>query len=459
MSNQPKSPLYFVSLGCPKNLVDSQVMLGLLQRDRYAITQKREEAEVIIVNTCSFIETSKEESIETILELAEMKQTGNCKLLVASGCLPQRYSKELEKEMPEVDLFIGTGQYHRITEFLDSARKSLEQGDPIPRRSYIDQPAFIHTEKDPRLHTGPSFSAFLKISEGCNRRCSFCIIPKLRGNVRSRSVASLVEEATGMARSGVRELNLVAQDLTEYGMEWKYRERLENLLPELCKIDGIEWIRLHYVYPDDFSDELISIIASEPKIVKYLDMPIQHTADRLLKAMNRKLTKARLFTLVRKLRDSIPDLVIRTSIIVGLPGETEVEFKELCDDLVSLDFDHVGLFRYSQEEGTPAAEMKEQVKPATKRRRLKVLDELARKQSLKRHQKFVGKTVSVLVEGPSAESDLLIQGRTAGQAQEIDGHVLINDLGAREISDIHPGDFLQVEITEALPYDWIGRVV
>ena len=346
MSNNPKSLLYFVSLGCPKNLVDSQVMLGLLQRDRYIITQKREDAEVIIVNTCSFIETSKEESIEIILELAEMKQTGSCRLLVASGCLPQRYSKELENEMPEVDLFVGTGQYHRITEFLDSARKSLERGDPVPRRSYIDQPAFIHTEKDPRLHTGPSYSAFLKISEGCNRRCSFCIIPKLRGNVRSRTVASLVEEATGMARSGVRELNLVAQDLTEYGMEWKYRERLETLLPELCKIDGIEWIRLHYVYPDDFSDELISIIASEPKIVKYLDMPIQHTADRLLKAMNRKLTKARLFGLVTKLRESIPDLVIRTSIIVGLPGETEGEFKELCDDLISLDLDHVGLFRY-----------------------------------------------------------------------------------------------------------------
>ena len=454
-----KSPVYFVSLGCPKNLVDSQVMLGLLEKDRYSITQEPGEAEVIIVNTCSFIEASKEESIETILEMAQLKEEGHCKVLVASGCLPQRYSKQLEQEMPEVDLFIGTGQYHRVTELLNLHGKALEEGAPLPKRSYVDQPAFIHSEKDPRMHTGPSYTGYLKLSEGCNRRCAFCIIPKLRGNVRSRTVVSLVEEARAMAARGVRELNLVAQDLTEYGMEWKYKERLETLLPELCKVDGIDWIRLHYVYPDQFSDELVSIIAREPKIVKYLDMPIQHTSDRVLHSMNRRLTKAKLLDLVGKLRAQIPGVVFRTSIIVGFPGETEAEFEELCADLGTLNLDHVGVFRYSKEEGTKAAEMDGQIHPATKRRRAKKLIELLQKQSLARNERFVGETAQVLIEGPSEETDLLIQGRMPTQAQEIDGHVLINDLGALEDAELRPGDLVEVEITEAMPHDLMARAV
>ena len=457
-----KSSVYFVSLGCPKNLVDSQVMLGLLEKDRYSITQEPENAEVIIVNTCSFIQASKEESIETILEMAQLKENAKCKVLVASGCLSQRYSKELEKDMPEVDLFIGTGQYHRITELLNAREKALELGDPLPQRTYVNQPAFIHTEQDPRIHTGPMYSAFLKLSEGCNRRCAFCIIPKLRGNVRSRTVESLVQEAKSFAERGVRELNLVAQDLTEYGMEWKYKERLETLLPELCKIDGIEWIRLHYVYPDQFSDELVSIIASQPKIVKYLDMPIQHTNDRILSAMNRRLTKDKLFSLVEKLRQQIPGIVFRTSIIVGFPGETEEDFKELCGDLEKLNLDHVGVFRYSKEEGTKAFEMSEQVHAGTKRRRAKELTQILQKQSLENHQKYLGQTVSVLIEGPSEESELLIQGRMPTQAEEIDGHVLINDLDTLIVDSgesLSPGDLVEVEITEALPHDVIGRAV
>jgi len=458
-----KSPVYFVSLGCPKNLVDSQVMLGILEKDRYQIAETPEAAEVIIVNTCSFIQASKEESIETILEMAQLKQDGKCKVLVASGCLPQRYSKELEKEMPEVDLFIGTGQYHRITELLNAHGKALNEGAPLPPRSYIDQPAFIHTELDPRMHTGPSYTAFLKLSEGCNRRCAFCIIPKLRGNVRSRTVASLVEEATQMARRGVRELNLVAQDLTEYGMEWKYKENLEMLLPALCKIDGIDWIRLHYVYPDQFSDELVEIIAREPKIVKYLDMPIQHTNDRVLQSMNRRLTKAKLFDLVEKLRVKIPGLVFRTSIIVGFPGETGEEFQELCRDLETLKLDHVGVFRFSKEEGTKAFDMENQIHPATKRSRSKKLIEILQKQSLENHQKHVGSLVEVLVEGPSEETELLIAGRMPTQAQEIDGNVMINDtsdiFAADSEDSLRPGDLVEVEITEALPHDLLGRAV
>jgi ribosomal protein S12 methylthiotransferase len=435
-------------------------MLGMLEKDRYSITQNPDDAEVIIVNTCSFIQASKEESIETILDMADLKENANCKVLVASGCLPQRYSKQLEQEMPEVDLFIGTGQYHRITELLDAHGKAMELGAPLPKRVYVDQPAFIHTEADPRLHTGPSYSAFLKLSEGCNRRCAFCIIPKLRGNVRSRTVESLVQEATEMAGRGVRELNLVAQDLTEYGMEWKYRERLETLLPQLCKIEGIDWIRLHYVYPDQFSDELVGIIAREPKIVKYLDMPIQHTNDRLLKAMNRRLTKAKLFDLVGKLREQIPGIVFRTSIIVGFPGETEEEFQELCSDLETLNLDHVGVFRYSKEEGTKAAEMPDQIHAGVKRRRARVLGEVLQKQRVENHQKYLGQVVPVLIEGPSEETELLIQGRMPTQAQEIDGHVLINDIeDLGEDSDLSPGDLVEVRITEVLPNDLVGEAI
>ncbi len=491
--SEQKAPVYFVSLGCPKNLVDSQVMLGLLEKDKYSITDSPEKAEVIIVNTCSFIQASKEESIETILDMAQLKQDAQCKVLVASGCLSQRYSKDLEKEMPEVDLFIGTGQYHRITELLSAHGKALAQGDALPSRSYVDQPAFIHTEKDPRMHSGPTYSAFLKLSEGCNRRCAFCIIPTLRGNVRSRTVASLVEEARNFANRGVRELNLVAQDLTEYGMEWKYKEKLETLLPELCKIDKIDWIRLHYVYPDQFSDELIEIVAQQPKIVKYLDMPIQHTSDRILKAMNRRLTKAKLFSLIEKLRAKIPGIVFRTSIIVGFPGETEEDFQELCQDLEKLKLDHVGVFRYSKEEGTPAAKMPHQVHAGTKRKRAKILSALLQAQSLEIQKTYLGKKVTVLIEGPSPETDLLIQGRMPTQAQEIDGHVLINDfaqnapfesaisastptgssevnsevnfndaseaLRESKITSLRPGDLVEVEITEVLPHDLVGRFV
>ena len=457
-----KNSVYFVSLGCPKNLVDSQVMLGLLEKDKYRVVQEPEQAEVIIVNTCSFIQASKEESIETILEMAQHKEDGQCKVLVASGCLPQRYSKELENEMPEVDLFIGTGQYHRITELLNENKKSRELGAPLPKRSYVDQPAFIHTEKDPRIHTGPLYTAYLKLSEGCNRRCAFCIIPKLRGNVRSRTVESLVAEAKQLAARGVRELNLVAQDLTEYGMEWKYKERLETLLPQLVQVEGIEWIRLHYVYPDQFSDELVEIIAREPKIVKYLDMPIQHTNDRVLKSMNRRLTKAKLFDLVSKLRAKVPGLVFRTSIIVGFPGETEEDFQELCSDIETLNLDHVGVFRYSKEEGTKAAEMDDQVHANTKRRRSKKLTEILQKQSLARNERYIGQRVPLLIEGISEESELLLQGRMPTQAQEIDGHVLMNDFGVLEdeisLSPLRPGDLVEVEITEAMPHDLVGKL-
>jgi ribosomal protein S12 methylthiotransferase len=454
-----KPTVYFVSLGCPKNLVDSQVMLGKLEGAKYDIAKEPDNADVIIVNTCSFIQAAKEESIETVLEMANYKEHGKCKALVMSGCLPQRYSKEVEKEMPEVDLIIGTGQYHKIAELLEAHKTAQDEGAPLPQRAYIDFPAFIHTEKDARMHTGAQYTGFLKLSEGCNRRCAFCIIPKLRGNVRSRTVASLVEEASQMAATGVRELNLVAQDLTEYGMEWKYKENLEMLIPQLCKIEGIEWIRLHYVYPDQFSDELVDIIAREPKVVKYLDMPIQHTADRVLNVMNRRLTKTKLYDLMEKLRSRIPGLVVRTSIIVGFPTETEEEFKELCDDLKTLDLDHVGVFSFSKEEGTKAAEMDGQLHPGVKRKRKKALIQILQDQRQGKLEKLIGTQVEVMIEGAAEESELLIQARMPTQAQEIDGRVLINDMGDLEQTQLSPGDFALVEITEMAQEDLVAKLI
>lgn len=441
--------VHFVSLGCPKNLVDSQVMLGLLKSDRYAVVDAPSDADVIVVNTCSFIESSKVESVNAILEMAEHKDSGRCQALVVAGCLAQRYKAQLEKEMPEVDLFIGTGEYQRIAQLVDWARKG-----ELPQRSYVNKPAFIHTEAHPRLQTGEFFSAYLKISEGCNRRCSFCIIPTLRGNTRSRTVESLVEEARTLARQGVKELNLVAQDLTEYGMELRYQQMtLEKLLPALCRIDGIEWIRLFYAYPDQFSDELIGIMASEPKVVKYLDMPIQHTNDRILKAMNRRFTKAEIFDFIGRLRERMPGIFLRTSLIAGFPSETEEEFEELMADLEKLRFDHLGAFAYSREEGTKAASLPGQVPMKTRVRRQRQLRAFHEKFSRARNAALIGREFTVLVEGESDETELLLKGRHYGQAPEIDGQVLINDGTAA------PGNLVSVRITEALPYDLVGGIV
>ena len=440
--------VHFVSLGCAKNLVDSQVMLGLLKNDQYQVTNDPAQASVIVINTCSFIESAKRESIDTILEMASYKDTSECKALVVAGCLPQRYKAELQKELPEVDLFIGTGEYQRIAELVDWARKG-----ELPQRAYVNKPVFIHTEEHPRVQTGEFYSAYLKISEGCNRHCSFCIIPTLRGNTRSRDVAGLVEEAKRLANQGVKELNLVAQDLTEYGMEYRYQKMtLEKLLPELCKIEGIEWIRLLYAYPDQFSDELIDIVVSEKKIAKYLDMPIQHTGDRILKLMNRRFTRDQVFSFIEKLRSKVPDIFLRTSIIAGFPGETEEEFQDMKKDLAFLSFDHLGAFSYSKEEGTKAANLLGLAPIQTRRRRQREIRALHETISLKKNKSLIGKTFSVLVEGVSDETDLLLKGRHSGQAPDIDGQVLIN------CGTASPGDIVDVTITEALPYDLVGEI-
>lgn len=447
-----KNSVYFVSLGCPKNLVDSQVMLGLLKSNKFDITDDPQKAETVIVNTCSFIDTAKQESIDTVLELADYKESGSLKNLVVSGCMAQRYSKDLEKNMPEVDLFIGTGEYHRIVELLQ--KRALGK---LKQKSFVDIPKFIHTEDHPRVNTGAHYSAFLKISEGCVRNCSFCIIPKLRGRkVRSRSIESLVQEATRLVDSGVRELNLVAQDLTHFGIENDYKENLAGLLRALVKIPALKWIRLHYAYPDNFTDEVIDLIAKEKKIVKYVDMPFQHGDDGVLKIMNRRITRKAIYDLVEKMRARIPGIVFRTNIIVGHPGESEEAYQNVKKMLEELRLEHVGVFKYSLEEDTPSFRLAEkigQVPEETIQKRFNELMELQQTISQENNQKFLGKSIEVLVEGVSKESDLLLQGRWYGQAQEIDGIVLINE------GDASPGDFVTVKVSEAMPYDLCGGIV
>lgn len=427
-------------------------MLGMLKSNQFRITEDPNEAETIIVNTCSFIQSAKEESINTVLDMADLKANGRLKNLVMSGCLAQRYSQDLEKEMPEVDLFIGTGEYHRVADLLkDRALGKLRQ------KSFVDIPEFIHTDETPRINTGAAYTAFLKISEGCVRNCSFCIIPELRGHkVRSRSIESLATEARSLAANGVKELCLVAQDLTHYGIENDYKENLAMLLKELVKVDGIEWIRLHYAYPDNFTDEVIDLVASEPKILNYVDMPLQHGDDGVLKLMNRRIRAEQIYDLVEKLRSKIPNMVFRTNMIVGHPGEDEAAFENMKKMVRDLEFDRLGCFKYSLEEGTPSFKLSERLgavpEDIVQRRFAEIMD-IQQEISQRKNNAYLGKTVPVLIEGYSPETNLLLQGRFFGQAQEIDGVVLIND-GTAEV-----GSMVNVEITEALPYDLVGKIV
>lgn len=451
---QEKS-LYFTSLGCSKNLVDSQVMLGHLKLDGFKIAQQPEDAEVIIVNTCSFVEAAKMESIETVLDLATYKEDGKCQALVMSGCMAQRYSNELENEMPEIDMFIGTGEYHKIVPLL----KALEEGK-LEKKSFVEIPRFIHTEFDPRLNTSPFYMAWLKISEGCNRNCTFCIIPTLRGKLRSRTVDSLVKEAEQLASTGVRELNLISQDFSDYGVDFDGGGKKDGknpmifeLLSRLENVEGIDWIRVFYFYPDDLTEDVMDLMARSSKITKYLDMPVQHFADGVLKRMNRRVTGELINQKIKILREKIPGIVLRTSIIVGFPGETEEDFQDLLDGIKKAKFNHLGVFKYSDEEGTPALRLKDKISQDVIEDRFDQLYEAQREIARELNQDYLGKVIDVLVEGPHEETELLLQGRHAGQAPDIDGKVIIND-GIAKI-----GEIVKVEITEVLDYDLVGRIV
>ena len=431
------------TLGCPKNRVDSEVMLGTLGARGYTLVERPEDASVIVVNTCAFIGPAKQESVDTILELAELKKTGRCNTLVVTGCLSQRYGPELAKEMPEVDHFLGTGAYVQIGDLLAA--------EAAPRQ-IIPDPDYVHDARTPKVNSSPKWTAYLKISEGCDNACAFCIIPTLRGAQRSRPIDDLVAEARTLAASGVRELNLVAQDLTAYGHDLPGRPQLHQLLEALCSVD-VRWIRLHYAYPRVFPDTLIEVMAREPKIAKYLDMPLQHALDRLLRSMRRGRDSAFLIALLAKLRARIPGLTFRTSLIAGLPGETEEDFALLKEFVRTQRFERMGCFQYSDEEGTAAYDFADKVPQKVIERRWREVMAVQKRINREQNRALIGKRLEVLVEGPSPESEHLLVGRHEGQAPDIDGVVYINDGFG------YPGEFVTVEVTEAHDYDLVGRVV
>lgn len=445
---QEKS-VHFVSLGCSKNLVDSQVMLGSLGKYGYEVNQDPLESEVLIVNTCAFVEEAKKESIRTILNFSGDKKEGQT--LVVSGCLSQRYSSELEAEMPEVDLFVGTGEYHKIHQLLE-ARKENKLG----QKSFVEIPKYIHTEMDPRVNTSPSYMAWLKVSEGCNRKCTFCIIPTLRGALRSRSVESLVTEANNLVSQGVKELNVISQDLSSYGVDLDRGENnLLSLLKALDAVEGLKWVRLFYYYPDELTDEIIDFLSTSKRICSYLDMPVQHFADGTLKRMNRRITGAKIHERIERLRELIPDVVIRTSVIVGFPGETEEDFQTLLEGVKKAKFDHLGVFKYSDEEGTPAFKLEPKNSQEVIDERFNIIYEAQEEVAANRNLGLIGQTLEVLVEGLHEESDLLFKGRFYGQAPDIDGCVIINDTNDKLIK---AGDVVKVKITDRFSYDLVGEL-
>ncbi|SEU15952.1 SSU ribosomal protein S12P methylthiotransferase [Stigmatella erecta] len=432
-----------MTLGCPKNRVDSEVMLGTLKQRGYRLVQEPAEAQVIVVNTCAFIGPAKQESVDSILEMAEFKKSGACSTLVVTGCLSQRHGSELAQEMPEVDHFLGTSAYAQIGDLLAA------EASP---RQVIPDPDYIHNAETPRENSMPSYTAYLKVSEGCDNACAFCIIPTLRGGQRSRPIADVVAEATRLADQGVQELNLVAQDLTAYGHDLPGKPKLHDLLKELVKVD-VRWIRLHYAYPRIFPDELIEVMATEKKIAKYLDMPLQHASDKLLMSMKRGRNSQFLTDLLAKLRARVPGLVMRTSLIVGLPGETEEDFELLKEFVKTQRFERLGVFQYSDEEGTAAYDMPNKIPQKTIERRWREVMAIQKRINREQNKKLVGKRIEVLVEGTSPETEHLLVGRHEGQAPEIDGQVYINDGLA------YPGEFVTLEVTEAHDYDLVGRVV
>ncbi len=436
-----------VSLGCPKNLVDAEVMLGHLPPERYQITTEEAKADIIIVNTCSFIKEAKEESIQTILEVADFKEKGRCKLLAVTGCMPQRYREELAEELPEVDLFMGTGDAPRIVELLDAALK--KRGEQITE---IGLPDFLYDHATPRVKSSPHYSAYVKIAEGCANHCSYCIIPTLRGTLRSRTPESVEEEVRRLVGQGVREINLIAQDVTAFGAERGEDEGLVRLLERLVKIDDLPWLRLLYAYPDGVSDRLIELIASEEKICNYLDIPLQHIDDDLLQRMNRRVGERETRELIARIRERIPDITLRTSFIVGFPGETQEQFDKLLEFVREGHFERVGVFRYSREEGTPAATLPDQVPERTKKSRYTKLMKAQARVSFRKNRALVGRVEPVLVEGYSEETDLLLQGRSVRQAPDVDGLVYIT-AGQANVGDIVP-----LKITDSSEYDLIGEI-
>ncbi|HLJ44155.1 MAG TPA: 30S ribosomal protein S12 methylthiotransferase RimO [Candidatus Binataceae bacterium] len=439
--------VHLISLGCPKNTADSELMLGALVRAGFEVTMDPQQAQVLLVNTCAFIEPAKKESIDAILGAAEVKKNGAGKRLVVAGCLSQRYGSELREQFPEVDIFVGTGNFLDLPELL--RRSERPELRPIP---YTGAAHLLPSAEAPRIRTGDPFSAYLKVSEGCDHRCAFCIIPRIRGRHESRPLDDVVQEAMRLAASGVREINLIAQDLTAYGRDLKPRASLAALLGRLAPIDGIRWIRLLYCYPNFVTDELLAAIASLEKVVKYIDMPLQHADDAMLRAMKRERSADALRRLLERARAAIPGVALRTSFIVGFPGETDAAFAALVDFVREQKFDRVGVFTYSREENTAAYGLADQVPEGVKRHRRAELMEVAAQISLEKNRGLVGREIEVMVEGAAPGRATRLRARTPAQAPEIDGMVLLS-------GEAEPGEIVRARIERATTYDLHGRII
>ena len=433
------------SLGCSKNLVDAEIMMGILNRKGYKLVGNMEEADIALVNTCGFIESAKQESIETILEIARLKETANLKLLIVTGCLAQRYSDELKEEIPEIDAIVGTGSYQNIDEIV----AGLEKENKIVSLNDIE---FVYNEDLPRYVSTPSYMAYLKISEGCDKHCTYCIIPKLRGKQRSRKIEDIVAEAKDLAARGVKELVVIAQDSTMYGSDIYGKAVLPELLEELAQVEGIKWIRIMYSYPESITEELVQVIKKYDNICNYFDMPIQHASNRILKLMNRHTTKEDILAKIEMIRNNIPDATLRTTIITGFPGETEEDFEELIEFAKEVKFDRLGAFAYSREEGTAADKLPDHIDQDVKEQRRDRLMMVQQGISQEVMATKIGKTFEVLIEEQIEKN--VYMGRTQGDAEEIDSIVYV-----KSKEQLHAGDFVIVEINNALEYDLMGDVI
>lgn len=451
-----------VSLGCPKNLVDAEMMLGFLQKDGFEFTTRPEESDVIVVNTCGFVEDSKTESIEHLLEMSRYKEDGNCQVLVASGCLPQRYSEELAHELPEVDMFVGTGEFDKISGLLKkrfdikpskNTKTSKKTKNNIFPKALISRDQILPDPDLPRVLATPKHYSYVKISEGCSHICSFCIIPDIRGKLISRPMESIVSEVEHYVAEGVKEFNLIAQDLNEYGRDLKNGSSLSILLQKLNKIPGDFWIRPHYMYPLEFNDRLINVMRDSEHILKYVDMPLQHISERVLRSMKRGSPSRYVRQVLTKLKNAMPDLAIRTTFIVGYPGETEEEFQELCNFIQEYQFDRVGVFKYSPEDGTSAALLEEQVEDEVKEDRYHRLMLLQQEISLNKNRALEGKIFRAICEGPSKERPRFYQGRIYSQSPDIDGVTYLSG------TEPKIGEFVDVKILRGTEYDLFAQVL
>ncbi|HKH75188.1 MAG TPA: 30S ribosomal protein S12 methylthiotransferase RimO [Vicinamibacterales bacterium] len=464
-----------VSLGCPKNLVDSEVMLGLAQKDGHRLTRDAADADVLVVNTCAFIDKAKQESIDTILEMAEHKKTGACKRLIVTGCMAERYREELRSQIPEIDAILGTGEVPAIVNAISGGSQEQDpphavrllrsNGEPIvpgalkKTRSTDDRrprtvPNYLYDANTPRLLATPRHYAYIKIAEGCDYKCAFCIIPTLRGNYRSRSIESVVQEAERLAAAGVKELLLISQDTSFYGVDQGERGSLGRLLRALNRVDGLEWVRMLYLYPTTIGDDVLEAMAESEKVCRYIDLPLQHAADGVLKRMKRPGTRASYEKLLDRIRTRVPGVTLRTTFIVGFPGETAEDYAELESFVKAIEFDHVGVFTYSHEEGTSAHSLADDVPARLKRKRQAGVMRLQKQVLRRAHRGRLGQQVTVLVDGPAAEHDLVLRGRLEGQAPEIDPLVYLTDCDPSAFS---PGQFVEGEIVASRGYDLVVR--